>query len=330
MKLYCSREKLRDLRNQRDAIVEDFNRRKAVYDEQEGNFKSAYASHEENVLRDLKSQLSNEIKSLPGVEFHVVKNDNSSNGSAVPGKEYGIKILYQSKRYNDATDRLKGMRDLTEQSEVSSYHYGWSSSNDYGFNWVLFIRWVSHDGATFILKKPVIKADRIDEADYDVLAATYDLLTKISTIDWATLLENANINVPTRAEYITEPYPGNAPDTTEIDKLLSKSQLEDYIGEDAWIKADYYATGNTRYPDKDVYIRIVSEGPTKAYYYGYMINSWTFWSGYHTDDDRVHVSQDAYDRVVNPRRVKKLRKAGIQIHQPLEVLSTDELFDIGD
>ena len=329
MKIYCSRGKLRDLRQQRDAIVEDYNRRKAVYDEQVGNFDTAYASHEDKVLSNIKSQLSAELKALPGVEIHVSENSDTSNGGRVVDKEYGVKITYQSPTYNDKTKNMLGVRNLTERTQVADS--GWySSSKSWGFNWILFIRWVEKDNRTFILKNPVIKADMIEDADYDTLAATYDLFSKISTINWVSVLEDANTGVPKKSDYVTEPYPGNSPNTSEIDKQISKSQIEDYVGEDVWVKANYYSTGNTRYPDKDVYIKLVSEGPTKAYYYGYMVSrsDWYWNSDIHWEGDKCILDEDAYRRFTSPSKVKKLRKAGIQLTQPLEIFSTDELFEI--
>lgn len=314
MKIYSARQKapklsLRELKRQRDSIVKDFNQRKAVYDEQFGNFTTARETYENAVIDELKGILANELNALPGVVLKVAPVRDFGYYSPIKDKPYGIKISYTSDK-GEVYYKKKGKGGTR----------GYSGSEKYGFNWTFSVFWYIdywNNNEEIFVMKPVIDADIISADDYDVLAATYDLFTKLNTIDWKGLTQRIGNEIPKEEEFVSVENPGGSPSTYDIDEKIESMQLDEYVGEDAWIHADYYPTGNTKWPDRDRYIKITSEGSTKAYYMGYIGSTWQF------------RSCDSVEEInSNFRRIEKIRKAGIKPKKPIEVYTTEEMLQL--
>ena len=312
MKIYSARQKapqptLRELKKQRTAIVDEYNKKKAVFDEQFGKYNTDRVAYETAIIDEIKSLLANELKALPGVEFKIEPASSSPADRA-----YSISMFYNSTSSN--TSKYINERGKIRESRGRNY-VGYQRI---GFNWMFKAYWYTNywnNNAEEFIMKPIIDADILSSDDYDTMAATYDLFSKLNTIDWTELITRITKEIPKKEDYLTVENPGSAPRTYDIDKQISSSQLDSMVGEDMWIRADYYASGNQKYPNRDRYIKLVREGSTKAYCYGYIASSWWFNDG-----------KEYLDRSCS--RLQKIRRAGIKPKQPVEFYTTDELLEM--
>ena len=314
MKIYCNRDEIRRLHQERAAYVEEYNRRKALYDAQKGVYDEAYSEYEHKIIDEVKALLAKELEALPGVKLDIKDAKSWSSDYGFNKEEhYGLHIRYKSPKNPDG-DTGRTWRNIPVKK---------------GFSWSIFISWIDENTSwgeeprLVFNKNPEIYADMLVADDYDILVATYNLFAKIATIDWETLIERITREVPKYSKMVTETDPGPL-NTSQFDSQLSKQHIEDFVGKDIWIKVNYYKTGNTTYPDKNCYIKLLRQGSTPAYYDGYLLTGWSW--NYNVNNDKIYITSRDFDRL----RTCRIRKNGIQPVQPMEIYTTEELFVFTD
>lgn len=297
------------LLRERAKYVEDYEARKGRYDEQVNLFerdKANYASDMENYV---KTFLSDELAKLPGTNVSVKTTTNRENDL-----EYYVFIYYSP----DKGDSKK-YRDRDYYHDVSSGYY-----NGFKWNFTIYIK-TEFDGydengnskyIKTLEKAPVINANIVDATDYEALKYTYELFSKIETLDWEAIINKINSSVPERDKYVTEPNPGRM-DTSSYDAAITHYTISRIIGKDIWIKVDIkreesYDRWNSNYGGVDGWGWIQVISATEKFY--------TF---HWLEGDRA--AFDVGDVARAQRRDIKLKKIYIYPQEPVEYATTEEL-----
>ena len=314
MKIECAeldRKRYRELRRQRQQVVDKYETDKAAYTEQAAKYRNDYREYTDAIIAEIKAAFAKELEAFPGVNISVkdIFTDEDLIGFIGRKPSYVIQISYRSPK----ADR-----------ETASY--SWRPSGSFyvphghsGLNWIFEIRLEStHDGTgneVFrVYKDPAVKVDELDAADYPMLAAMYSLFTKIDQFDWEGLLNRIYKEAPKADEQITTEAPGRKADTEALDKELSQFQVLDYIGKDVWIKAQYRANSNSH--PESMWVKFLSLNRTgKKCRVRYLLTYGDAW------DDPV---ANAY-RSWNYVRTGELRVGGFSFPQPLTVLTEEEI-----
>ena len=301
MKIECAefdRRKYKELKRQRQAIVDEYNTRKDAYEEQANAYRADYGSFADAIVAEIRNAFAEELKPFPGIDIYVEDAfvDNQLVGFAGRGG-YNIHLNYAS----DRNDNMHG-RNRTGYRYRSAYGLN-------GISWEFNLR-LESDGNVY--KNPKIIVDELDSADYSTLAAMYTLFQKIEVFDWAEMFNRIIANAPKADKMITNPAPGNAPETAELDKELAKFQVLDYIGKDVWIKAMYKANVNS-YGDR-LWVKFLS------------LNS----TGKKCRVKSIHTYGDSWDNPLEGSRsfwirTEELRVGGFSFPQPLTMLTGEEM-----
>lgn len=318
MKIECAefdRKRYRELRHQRQQVVDKYEADKAAYTEQAAKYRSDYREYTDAIIAEIKAAFAKELEAFPGVNISVIDifNDEDLIGFTGRRPSYVIKISYKSP---------KADRDTTSYS----YNYSYRTSSFYvpggnsGLNWIFQIHFKSADGAMGnevfrLYKDPEVKVDKLDAADYPMLAAMYSLFTKIDQFDWEGLLNRIYKEAPKADEQITTEAPGRYADTAALDKELSQFQVLDYIGKDVWIKAKYRANSNSR--PEQMWVKFLSLNRTgKKCRVRYLTTYGDAW-----EDPVANAARSYYHYV----RSGELRVGGFSFPQPLTVLTEEEI-----
>lgn len=319
MKIECAeldRKRYRELRRQRQQVVDKYETDKAAYTEQADKYRSDYGEYTDAIVAEIKAAFAKELEAFPGVNISVkdIFNDNDLNGFSGRWASYVIQISYRSP---------KADRDR----DAASYRYSYRPSGSFyvpggnsGLNWIFQIafRTTTQDSehqSCDVYKDPEVKVDKLDAADYPMLAAMYSLFTKIDQFDWESLLNRIYKEAPKADEQITTEAPGGYADTAALDKELSQFQVLDYIGKDVWIKAQYRANSNSR--AEPMWVKFLSLNRTgKKCRVRYLTTYGDAW-----DDPVANAARSYYHYV----RTGELRVGGFSFPQPLTVLTEEEI-----
>ena len=98
--------------------------------------------------------------------------------------------------------------------------------------------------------------------------------------------------------------------------------LDEYIGQDVWVKAEYHDYGRSKGYDR-YYVRVVGE-ESNSYGDFYLCNFYRNTSLLLP----ITCTQEHYDRIMN--RVMRFKKTRLVPAKPLRILTTDELFEVED
>ena len=301
MKIYSSREEARKIQEKRDAYVARYNKKKAAYDAQMNEYTARSSEFQSAMVTEIKSSLSPEINAFPNIE--IIVNPLLSRA------RYGCSITIKNLSAKHIPDRWGTIPQAR------------------GLSWSYYISWVhANDISSGVTNSPRIVANILQADDYPVLLATYNLFNKIQQINWSDLLERIYTEMPARAELVTVEDPGEL-DTSRYDKQLKNNTLDAFVGKDIWVKIKYKKTGNS-YPET-YYVKLLkSKG---GYYDAVKLGGYS--------DLPKRMTRAEYIRHMEPNGPSRfsyyswrieLRKNGIELIEPIETLTTDEIFDIVD
>lgn len=316
MKFVFASERARLIR-ERNKYVADYNAKKAKYDEQIAQFKSARDNYSSDMEKFVASFLSAELEKLPGTSLKVMKEDTYRSD------KYFISITYRSskRREFDSTGKR-----LTYKYSDSAHKQEGGEYQGVSWNFAIYLETkeqVSNNGEhtqeVVVKKSPRIEISYLDSNDYEELQATYALFSKIDTIDWQTVLDHINSGVPTQDKYVSAPAPGYK-DTSKWDESITNYNIKRIIGKDIWIKVyirreesyDRYNSNNAGV-DGDGWIKVDS-ATDKFYIFNWLANR------YSSDDV---FDKNKVDSAL--RHTYKLKKIYIEPAEPIEYMSTAEL-----
>ena len=298
---------------ERTKYVNDYNAKKAKYDEQVNKFETDKRNYASNMEDFLKAFLSAELQNLPGAQVRVEMSKDHHKDDP----EYYVRLFNNPKVTNE--DGEKRYRESDYYHDVNSGYYN-------GFKWTfaIYIK-TEYDGydengnrkyKKTLQKAPQINANVIDANDYDTLKYTYELFAKIETIDWESIINKINSSVPQRDNYVTEPNPGYM-DTSDYDKQITHYTIARVMGKDIWVKVqinreESYDSYNSSNPGVDGWgwIRVLS-ATDKFYTFNWL------------KGDRTSFESDTVQRAL--RRQIRMKKIYIKPHEPVEYMSTEDI-----
>lgn len=312
MKFIIASERARLLR-EKSQYLANYDKNKATYDEQKTKFEEAVTNYSSNMETFIKSFLSAELDKLPNTTVSV-KKANINSTSAM----YYIVLEHKSSR------------EAEYQSRDYEYHISGGSKRGISWKFSIYLKdnksyddqgqWVTH---RVLNKVPEIVADIMDSNDYAELQATYNLFTKIDTIDWEAVINQINNSVPKKENYVTVENPGYK-DTSKWDDAISAYNLNRIVGKDAWIKVniireDSYDRWNSTNAGVDGtgWIRIKS-ATDKFYVFNWLEDRYS---------NRSNKSNGFLKSYVEGAltRTYKLKKIYIHPLEPIEYSSTEDL-----
>ena len=300
MKIYCNREELRKLQTKRAAMVDKYNKEKEIHDTQVKNYYDAYDAFSSALIAEVKELLADELKALPGIKFNVNKMWQRNEYSCV------FKITYISPRKQE----LERARRTYEDKK--------------GFNWVYTIHFIRTDNGRAVALQPKIETNLLVADDLDVLAATYDIFSKIQVINWEAILNKIYTEIPVETEMVTTQNPYL--NTENIDKKLRDAQLTNWVGKDVWVKIHYNKSGRDYSPETYYIKPITTQGTSWNHRGSASYFDARYYYTYRNGTPPFRVSQRDYDNAT--QRTKEFRRNGVTIAQPLELYTTEELFEV--
>jgi len=311
MKFVFASERGKLLR-ERQLYIDDYNTRKATHEAQVEKYQTDTENYTENIKDFVVAFLSAELAQLPGV---ILKVDEARDNEPL-ARRYYIYMRYQSQK------RANKQEKWTDES----YSYGVESGRLKGFGWTFTI-YLSpqkqEDGSyiNVVKKAPLIEANALDSNDYFELKATYDLFSKIDTIDWNAVISHISNSAPKKEDIITEPDPGYF-STHKWDSKIAQYEINRIIGKDLWLKVrinredsyDRYNSNNAGV-DGQGWVKINSQ--TDKFY---IFN----WLGCRYNDDEIQTWEPSY---INSqmRHEYRLKKIYFEPIQPIQYATTDDL-----
>ena len=303
MIILADRDTAARLRQEKQDYIDRYNRDKLAYD--------AYAT---NVLNSIKEKLAKEIAAFNESSLSINFEHNSRN-------EYCVGFSYRSNKRGDMHRHYRSSHDFRTGSQYID--------TPYGISWSVCI-YIDSSGQ--VLNNPSIRCDMMEADDLDVLAATYNLFKAISTIDWKSILENAQSESPDLSEF-TVNRKGEL-DTSSYDNKIASNLdiLRKCKGKDLWVGVlinDHFEWIRViSFADKSIVINRVDGNA------GYLSGNAESPVKLHGNEDRfLYPSFGSYASVTKEQIMDtkvRLYKERIKIAQPETVLSSDELFEIYD
>lgn len=311
MKFVFASERGKLLR-ERQNYINDYNTRKATHDAQVEKYKTDRENYTKGIKDFVAAFLSAELAQLPGVILSV----EEAKDTKPQDTRYYVYMRYQSQK--SANKQVKWAD--------GNYSYGVDSGRLKGFGWTFTI-YLSpqrqEDGSyTNVVKKaPIIETNALDSDDYFELKATYDLFSKIETIDWNAVISHICNSAPKKEDIITEPNPGYF-STQEWDSKIAQYEINRIIGKDLWLRVrinreesyDRYNSNNAGVDGKG-WVKINSQ--TDKFY---VFN----WLGSQYDDSEVQTWDPSY---INSqmRHEYRLKKIYFEPIQPIQYATTADL-----
>lgn len=314
MKFVFASERSRLVR-ERSQYLENYNKNRSTYDEQLGKYNDAVTNYSSNMETFIKSFLSAELEKLPDAKVLVKKAEINSSSDM-----YYVEITYKSEK----------VRSGTTPYVYKEYYYDVDSGRKRGLSWKFTIylkdvRETDSEGNSVthrvLNKVPRINAEIMDSDDYQELQATYNLFTKIDTIDWESVINQINNSVPKKDSYVTIEDPGYK-DTSKWDSAISAYNISRIIGKDLWIfvnitREESYDRWNSNNAGVDGKGWIRIQSATDKFY----VFNWLESRGNHSSSFRQNEIAAA------SRRVYKLKKIYIHPIEPIEYASTEDLLE---
>ena len=311
MKFVFASERSRLVR-ERSQYLEKYNKNKSAYDEQLGKYNDAVANYSSNMETFIKSFLSAELEKLPDAKV-LVKEARVNSSSDM----YYIEITYNSEK----------VRSGNTSYVYNDYYHDVDSGRKRGLSWKFTIylkdaRETDSEGNSVthrvLNKVPRINAEILDSDDYQELQATYNLFSKIDTIDWESVINQINNSVPKKESYVTVEDPGYK-DTSKWDTAISAYNISRIIGKDIWIfvnitREESYDRWNSNNAGVDGKGWIRIQSATDKFY----VFNWL--------ESRYHDRLFSQNEITGAsRRVYKLKKIYIHPIEPIEYASTEDL-----
>ena len=166
---------------ERDAYVQDFNKRKAEYTEQHDKWQADYDNYVYAAAEEIKKLLKDDLAALPGANLEVRK-DSYSYGRQGDYKYY-ILIYYTSDKYSNPVRQrdAKGDNSYFRGIRWKYYIYLYADRKKDANGNTIFDKDGNPEIEVNLRKEPQLNAELLDVTDYPILKATYDLFNKIET-----------------------------------------------------------------------------------------------------------------------------------------------------
>ena len=200
----------------RQSVIDKYNTQKAKYEEEYIKYKSDYDTYTSRMAVSIGELLADELRALPFPAIEVKRNSYN---------EYSISIF--NKKNPNMPYKTGG-----------SYSIGNDRGEYKGISWCLYIYFIKDlEGNVTVSKDPRIFVDKINSDDLPVLQATYNLFSKVDTIDWQSILTKLSNDVPKKEDYVTTQDPGYL-DTREYDEKIKNYDISRIVGKDLWVKVN--------------------------------------------------------------------------------------------
>jgi hypothetical protein len=301
MRIQSSR--LSELRKQRQQYIDIHENAVKEYNGQVESYQQARTDLFTNVENEVRAALTPEIDKFPGIKLEVSEGYEN---------QVCVNLVYRSPKSEDSY-----------RSYVSwDGPRGSGHAKGISFNLVIYLTYKYDKDDVIVDKRPSLDVNFLDSDDYDMLVDLRDLFKKVDKISWKRVLGKANRRYPKREEYVTRENPGEL-NTKAFDQSMTEAEIEQTLGKDLWIKVIY--TGPSTRADHmwgEHWIRLVKVA--RAFYYVNAIEGWDVRNGklpLGIDEDDWRAERAIRDA----KKERKIRKDGLTVCQPLEVMSTDEL-----
>lgn len=302
----------RDILKKRAKYIEDYDAKRARYDEQQKAFQDARDNHLQNIREAVIESIGADLLKPFGDRIFVnVEHDYGSP------KDYKFSISY---RPNDRPARR------------------YSGSGNLYFHGVPFevnIRVATNreSGNNELVTAPSLNGiSNISAEDYEMLIHEIALFKRIDNIDWTDLIERAHKGVQV-TDYITEPYPGSK-DTSLFDTQLLDYDIARTQNSDNWLlvyvrRADSFDS-DPNAPFQEVHdygwMKLVKSSP--AYYYFYWLREYDGYAVRHGGGAGLlgKYTQSRVNRAMGDWNICKLKKIYFSIPNNHTIyLTPDEL-----
>lgn len=292
-------------------VIRRFNKAKADYESKRSAYNAQEAAYDA-AIDAFNSAFLNKVRSAIGAGLLNIFGDN-------------LKISIDRK-YNYHTSTYSYIINFRYSSGRSDVYY--TSNGRYGYKGVpfqlsIFVDTESTDNA--VIHSPILDSvDALRPEDYEMLQSEIQFFKVIDTIDWGTILKEAEAATPDSSDYITMEKPQPV-DSAAYARERASAIISKIIGKDLWLSVDIDRGPNfdsERYDYGDVigrgYARFIKE--TSAYYFF----NWV--------EHRLATSGDlnAYAQSRMLTRQIKLKKAYFTVPDKPKYLSTDDIIDIID
>jgi len=314
MKFVFASERQKLIRERKN-YLDNYNKQLSEHRAQRAAYEEAASNYSSDMEAYIKTLLESDMVALPeGIQISVKQSDYRRDEYA-----YYIVVRYISNKskYDDPKYRYSNSgRDI-------------NSGRVRGFNWkftsYLQVKEQKDEetgevkNVTTVETSTNISADLLETDDIEALKVTYDVFSKLKSINWDDVLMKINTGIPVEENFITTENPGHI-DTSKWDDAITAYNLSRTMGKDLWVKViinreDSYDRYNSNNPGVDGrgWINLVSA--TDKFYTFYWLEC------RYNDSDSFSLAQIQSAT----RRTVKLKKIYISVMEPVEYLTTAEL-----